>query len=364
MEANRSDAEECLAIAKQYLAKGNKVKAVKLLEKSSRLYPTQECRALLERLRNSPQESTESTESTENVSNARHRRNVENETKTEEKNYTEDDAALVKKILSRKNYYEVLEVSKDASDAELKKNYRKLALRLHPDKNQAPKASDAFKAVGKAYAVLSDPAKRRNYDSFGDEDLNSNVTRRGGRMYRDDDVDVDELFRMFFGGSPFGRDLYATRRYRHNHQHYHHHDIDDQRNEQEAALRQLLFILGLLLLLLVSSALVVWNDSSSFSLRRTRWFKYERWTKSLPTPIKFYVDADFDAKYGKSLEKIEKEVRWEYLSYLEDRCFTEQQQRNRDLRVARFYRDEEREREATGRTLRNCDQYVKIRDGG
>ena len=44
MEANRSDAEECLAIAKQYLAKGNKVKAVKLLEKSSRLYPTQECR--------------------------------------------------------------------------------------------------------------------------------------------------------------------------------------------------------------------------------------------------------------------------------------------------------------------------------
>ena len=45
MEANRSDAEECLAIAKQYLAKGNKVKAVKLLEKSLRLYPTQECRS-------------------------------------------------------------------------------------------------------------------------------------------------------------------------------------------------------------------------------------------------------------------------------------------------------------------------------
>ena len=76
--------------------------------------------------------------------------------KMTEKEYTGEQVVSVQRIKKCKDYYEILEVSKDATDAELKKKYRKLALALHPDKNKAPGASEAFKAVGNAFAVLSD----------------------------------------------------------------------------------------------------------------------------------------------------------------------------------------------------------------
>ena len=60
-----------------------------------------------------------------------------------------------------KDYYSVLGVSKGATDDELKKAYRKMALKFHPDKNQSPGAEEKFKQIGEAYDVLSDPKKRQ-----------------------------------------------------------------------------------------------------------------------------------------------------------------------------------------------------------
>jgi len=70
-----------------------------------------------------------------------------------------------------KDYYAILGVSKGASDDELKKAYRKLALKYHPDKNKAPGAEEKFKEIGEAYDVLSDPRKRQIYDQLGEEGL-------------------------------------------------------------------------------------------------------------------------------------------------------------------------------------------------
>lgn len=70
-----------------------------------------------------------------------------------------------------KDYYKVLGVSKSATDDELKKAYRKLALKFHPDKNKAPEAEEKFKSIGEAYDVLSDPKKRQIYDQYGEEGL-------------------------------------------------------------------------------------------------------------------------------------------------------------------------------------------------
>ena len=70
-----------------------------------------------------------------------------------------------------KDYYAVLGVSRTANDDELKKAYRKLALKYHPDKNRAPGAEEKFKDIGEAYDVLSDPRKRQIYDQCGEEGL-------------------------------------------------------------------------------------------------------------------------------------------------------------------------------------------------
>lgn len=68
--------------------------------------------------------------------------------------------------MSNNNYYQELNVNKDASEQEIKASYRKLAFEYHPDRNKGEQAADKMKAVNEAYAVLSDPDKRRQYDMF------------------------------------------------------------------------------------------------------------------------------------------------------------------------------------------------------
>ena len=65
--------------------------------------------------------------------------------------------------MAKRDYYEVLGVERGASDAELKKAYRRLAMKYHPDRNKAPDAEEKFKEIAEAYAVLSDPKKRAQY---------------------------------------------------------------------------------------------------------------------------------------------------------------------------------------------------------
>ncbi|KAM7356178.1 dnaJ protein homolog 1-like isoform 1-T4 [Cochliomyia hominivorax] len=70
-----------------------------------------------------------------------------------------------------KNFYEILGVNKDATDDELKKAYRSLALKYHPDKNKSPEAEDLFKKIAVAYEVLTDKEKRKIYNTYGEEAL-------------------------------------------------------------------------------------------------------------------------------------------------------------------------------------------------
>jgi DnaJ family protein B protein 12 len=115
----------------------------------------------------------------------------------------------------RGTHYRVLGVASSASESELKKAYRKLALKLHPDKNSAPLADEAFKAVGMAYGTLSDPQKRTIYDRYGDEDPDTSGGGGGGGMRRGpggggvhfrpgQEVNPEDIFNMFFGGGGGG----------------------------------------------------------------------------------------------------------------------------------------------------------------
>lgn len=72
-----------------------------------------------------------------------------------------------------KDYYGVLGIKKGASEEDIKKAYRKQALRYHPDKNKSPGAEDKFKEIAEAYDVLSDPKKKDVYDRFGEEGMHA-----------------------------------------------------------------------------------------------------------------------------------------------------------------------------------------------
>ena len=79
-----------------------------------------------------------------------------------------------------RDYYKILGVKRTAKDSELKKAYRKLAMKYHPDKNDDPDAKDKFVDISNAYEVLSDPKKRKMYDQYGEEGVNPNAGGGGG----------------------------------------------------------------------------------------------------------------------------------------------------------------------------------------
>jgi molecular chaperone DnaJ len=109
--------------------------------------------------------------------------------------------------MSKRDYYEILGVSKSASADEIKKAYRKVAMQYHPDRNPGDKAAEEkFKEAAEAYEVLSDADKRAQYDRFGHAGISGAGRGFGGGMNMDDifsqfgDVFGEDLFGSFFGG--------------------------------------------------------------------------------------------------------------------------------------------------------------------
>ena len=101
--------------------------------------------------------------------------------------------------MAKRDYYEVLGVINSASPEEIKKAYRKSALKYHPDKNKGDKAAEAkFKEAGEAYHVLSDKERRTNYDQFGHAAFEGGGGRGGFANF-----DFSNIFSDIFGSDPF-----------------------------------------------------------------------------------------------------------------------------------------------------------------
>src|SRR4028118_942002 len=122
--------------------------------------------------------------------------------------------------MSKRDYYEILGVSKSASADEIKKAYRKVAMQYHPDRNPGDKAAEEkFKEAAEAYEVLSDADKKAQYDRFGHGGVSGNG-RGNGNPNMDDifsqfgDVFGEDVFGSFFGGGGGARTQAGQRRRR------------------------------------------------------------------------------------------------------------------------------------------------------
>ena len=110
--------------------------------------------------------------------------------------------------MSKKDYYEILGVAKDATTQQIKKKYRSLALKYHPDRVEESKKDEAeekFKEITEAYGVLTDPKKRKMYDQYGHAGIDQNFT--ADDIFRGADFSsvfgeggMGDIFSQFFGG--------------------------------------------------------------------------------------------------------------------------------------------------------------------
>uniref|UniRef100_A0A671QQB0 DnaJ homolog subfamily B member 12-like n=2 Tax=Sinocyclocheilus anshuiensis TaxID=1608454 RepID=A0A671QQB0_9TELE len=350
MEVNRDEAERCIEIAIGALEDAQPEKARRFLEKAQRLFPTRRARELLASLeQNGAAGAADGTE-------ARQRRSEVSSNGAapadSSKPYTPEQAEAVRRIKQCKNYYEILGVQKDASEDDLKKAYRKLALKFHPDKNHAPGATEAFKAIGNAYAVLSNVEKRRQYDQLG-----SARSSQTNDTHFEADISPEDLFNMFFGGGfPSSNvHMYSNGRMRFNQNH------GERGEHRGGGLALLMQLMPILILVIVSalSQMMVTNPPYSLSFRPSAGHTHKRVTENLA--VTFYVNERFSQDYsGASLKRVESSVEDDYISNLRNNCWKEKQQKEGLLYRARYFGDSDLYQRAQRMGTPSCSRLSEV----
>ncbi|KAI4812796.1 hypothetical protein CesoFtcFv8_021066 [Champsocephalus esox] len=365
MDSNKDEAERCIKIAINAVNNNQRDKARKFLEKAQRLFPTNQAKNLLESLAQNGKPPDENGSPVNGDGPTIRQRSHGEEpdvsargASESAKPYTADQLEAVRKIKSCKDYYQILGVEKAASEEDLKKAYRKLALKFHPDKNHAPGATEAFKAIGNAYAVLSNNDKRKQYDQYGEE--RTNPTRQ--RQHRDFEADIspEDLFNMFFGGGFPSSNVHV---YRNGRMHFAHQNRQERRGEQQRDGGLALFVqmMPILILIVVSALSQMMVTQPPYSLRYSPSAGYIQKRHTSNLKVLFYVGDRFNEEYsGKNLRNVEKSVEEDYISNLRNNCWKEKQQKEGLLYRARYFGDSELYQRAQKMETPSCSRLSEI----
>lgn len=406
MEANRVEAQRCMDFAREAIRSKDAARAEKFLRKAVKLDPSTDISYLLSKIKSMSSEGAESNatgtetgyghyDQYERESELRSRRTQfhashsqpsmnsergcpdgadEGSSSTAEPkrtrsrsagrpqlgiHYTKEEADTVERIRHCKDYYEILNLKKDATESQLKKEYRKLALQLHPDKCRAPGATEAFKALGNAYAVLSNKEKRAQYDMYGTDGPRRRSSNESdfyeydyGRGF-EAEFSPEEIFNMFFGGGYPSAHL--NRRPRGGPYHFHQQHTQQQEQSPYAPILQLLPLFAVLLIGLLAQLMV---GDPAFSLTRNSKYTEERFTKDLQVP--YYVKSDFLANYRNKVSQVEHQVEDEYISQLRMNCYRERNQKETLAWRARTFGDADMWHRAQRMTTPSCDRLQEI----
>ncbi|KAE8714189.1 Heat shock protein DnaJ isoform 2 [Hibiscus syriacus] len=348
MDGNKDDAFKCLKIGKEALDAGDRARALKFLSKARRLDPTLPVDNLISQAverESNDQPAPESSSATQDHSGTspskpsdqpsiRHRSrsngsaaSSSSSTAAVADSYTEEQIAIVKQIKKKKDYYEILGLEKTCSVEDVRKAYRKLSLKVHPDKNKAPGAEEAFKAVSKAFQCLSNAESRKTYDLVGSDEPSyerrASAYRGGGNGFNgfyDTDFDADEIFRSFFGGMAPANTQFRT---------FHFGPGMGARTGDQGStgfnIRTLIQLLPVLLILLLN---FLPSSEPLFSLSRSYPYEYKFTTQK---DVNYYVrTTNFEQDYpvnSPERVRIEELVEREYYKVLAQNCRLELQRR-------------------------------------
>ncbi|XP_028322176.1 dnaJ homolog subfamily C member 18 [Gouania willdenowi] len=382
----KGEAERLIEKARLCLRSGRKDRALQLLYDAQNIYPSTRARVLIDAIQRNGSSVNPETNHIPPPAGWRDEDMEHHETNNtnsdERKSYTEDQRHGVLRIKNCKDFYEILGVQKNASDEDLKKAYRKLALKFHPDKNFAPGATDAFKAIGTAYAVLSNPEKKQQYDQYGYQSAAAASTPQHSShsphpghyrsFHRDFEADIspEELFNIFFGGRfPTGNihvytnqgasysQFYQPRRRRT----YERREEVVEENQSQNTFTALLQLLPVLVLILISvfTQMMATNPPYSLFYKPAMGLVVSRETQHMGVP--YYVEKSFEKEYhGDALEELEKTIESDYIEHLQGSCWKEKQQKSDLANLGQLYRDERLKQKAESMRLDHCEKLHRL----
>jgi len=337
-EANRDEVNKCKQIAMSALSEGNTDKAIRFLQKAERMSPGDaSIQALLAQATSGGGAAGAGASTGANgdgyqraapdaAPGPRHRpapsaSSGPTRTNREGGKYNSEQMQEVQKILRTRDYYEILGLDRNADEKQVKSAYKKLALRLHPDKNKAPGAEEAFKKVSKAVQCLTDESKKQVYDRYGDEE---HMPQQHRQAYQQDFMTPEDLFAAFFGGGVA-----------HHHGRRQHADGEGTQGFQPAHMLQILPVI-LLLFLSLASNFGMRDSASRFSFSPSGHYQNERSTATLH--VNYYVANDFDDHYPdgtRSLSEFERQVEIYHVGHLDSECDRQQKLMYRQVIMAK-----------------------------
>ncbi|CAB1416737.1 unnamed protein product [Pleuronectes platessa] len=246
------------------------------------------------------------------------------------KPYTAEQLEAVRRIKQCKDFYETLG-------------------------NHAPGATEAFKAIGNAYAVLSNAGKRQQYDQC-EEERQHPSTQEPSQGNFEPDISPEDLFNMFFGGGypSSTANVYANGRMRPPRR-------DRRERPREGGLALFVQVMPILILVIVSalSQIMVNTPPYSLSFRPSAGYTQKRLTEHLKVP--YYVGDQFSKEFtGMNRRNLERSVEDDYISNLRNNCWKEKQQKEGMLYRARYFGDSDLYQRAQRARTPSCVKLSEI----